>query len=551
MRNKITALLLAGICTFSLSACGMTKNSATVSESAVKAVSTTSVTEDADAILASDFRHPAFSYKGKVYFLGKFTFGDVLKAGITLSDKDVTSTDYLTSPQESHTLICMSGKDEVDFVVQNKSDEVQSLKDCIVTGILFNTSDFKGIKGLPVGVKFEDLQDNLGTPFRTRQAASDDTTTYICDFAGLWNDTTLSVKVDRATHAVTEVDEYEPKGYVTDASDVTNNQIYDYINMYKSDHADGQPSAALKDDTSDKGYNISSAYTNITFTDAKLLILKKIKDVDSFNNSSAYSGGLRFPDEYVPLSALMIEYKADSEAYSGATGALVVYNPYVDASGKIASAPVITDLTQMTTSTYSSYYDIGVYRDEKNLIDEVITGVKQDYDADDYDLTAKTIGDPEGKESSRKDVSKNITWETISSSSGSQPAESSSASSSNKKATAKDLQTSLALRNTDDPIMTNALIDTDYQMEENKGVYYMQFDLTDATKQLKEGDVLLLKDLTQDKDGNKGVAIEITLVDNYEDTDAKMSCQGPIFMDGKYNALATDKEAILQSVPAE
>lgn len=554
MKRKAIALILSVCFAASLTACG-TQQKDTPSE-AVQTVSTASVTTDDKAILASDFEHPAFAYKGAVYFLGKFPFSKLLKNGITLNDKTVTDPEYLTSPYESHDIVCASGDNEVHFTVVNTTDQVQALSDNTVTKIAFISNEFQGIKGLPIGVKFEDLQKNLGTPYRTRQAASDDTATYICDYTGLWNDVILSVYVNRTTHQVMEVDEKQPTAYITDAADVTNDQIYDYINQYKADHTDSTPFASLKDDDSENGYGASGDYSNITFTKAKLLTLKKIKDIDSFNNSSAVSGGLMFPDDYVPLSVLLIEYKADSSVFSGATGALVIYNPSIDPSGKIVSTPVITDQAQNTTSDYQSYYDIGVYKDDKNLLKDALYGVKQDYSLSDYDESEKEIGTPEGNTSSRQEASKNIVWSVASSSTSSsseqKPTEETKGSgTTGKPADMSKAKTSLALRKDgSDPIMTNAFFADDYTLDAlADGKYSLMIDDTDATEKVQQGDVLLLTGANDGTTKSGGIAIKVTALGG-SDGNGFVTFTGEHFLDGKYDKLADDSTAILQSVPA-
>lgn len=158
--------------------------------------------------------------------------------------------------------------------------------------------------------------------------------------------------------------------------------------------------------------------------------------------------------------------------------------------------------------------------------------------------------------SSRQEASKDIEWSVASSSSSSsseqEPSEGTKGSETNgKHADMSRAKMSLALRLSDsDPIMTNAFFADDYTLDDMAGGYYcLVMDDTDATEKVREGDVLLLTGANDGYTKSGGVAIKIT-ADNGSDGNGFVTFTGEHFLDGKYDKLADDSTAILQSVPA-
>lgn len=157
--------------------------------------------------------------------------------------------------------------------------------------------------------------------------------------------------------------------------------------------------------------------------------------------------------------------------------------------------------------------------------------------------------------SSRQEASKDIAWSVASSSSASSEQESTEetkgSDTNGKHADMSRAKISLALRlSGSDPVMTNAFFDDDYTLDDMAGGYYcLMMDDTDATEKVREGDVLLLTGANDGTTKSGGIAIKVTALGG-SDGNGFVTFLGEHFLDGKYDKLADDSTAILQSVPA-
>ncbi|MGO5335620.1 hypothetical protein ACTQZS_02285 [Bilifractor sp. LCP19S3_H10] len=158
--------------------------------------------------------------------------------------------------------------------------------------------------------------------------------------------------------------------------------------------------------------------------------------------------------------------------------------------------------------------------------------------------------------SSRQEASKDIAWSIANSSSSSsseqEPTEETKGFGTNgKHADMSRAKISFALRlSGSDPIMTNAFFADDYTLDAlADGKYSLMIDDTDATEKVREGDVLLLTGANDGTTKSGGIAIKVTALGG-SDGNGFVTFLGEHFLDGKYDKLADDSTAILQSVPA-